>query len=149
MTEAMLPQLPNFSGQQLSNTIYAHAFLGIRPSSEFLDRFLQVSLARMKSRDAAPQWISNTVWALASMDLHPGTVWLDTFQVRRCADTRTVGWVVLGEWESTSRVLMGGGAVGKRSCGCGPRASKHLRSLSMPFSKITFFSSFLLSLSPR
>lgn len=63
----MLPQLSTFSGQQLSNTIYAHAFLGIRPAPDFLDRFIQVTLARMKSRDAAPQWISNTIWALASM----------------------------------------------------------------------------------
>lgn len=67
----MLPQLASFSGQQLSNTIYAHAFLGIRPSPVFLDRFIQVSLLRLKSRDAAPQWISNTIWALASMCAPP------------------------------------------------------------------------------
>jgi hypothetical protein len=65
------------SSQDLANTLWALAVLGVRPHAPWMSSFLLASAAAAPT--ASPQELTNTLWALARLRTAPDAAWLAAF----------------------------------------------------------------------
>lgn len=70
-------KLTAFQPKELSNTLWALATLGHRPTKEWMQQLLASCSARLA--DFQPQEMTNVAWSLAQLNYHPGDTWIASF----------------------------------------------------------------------
>ena len=72
-------QLPAFSPQQLANSLWGLAKLGVLPSATWAQQYAAAAVVRLRRGEFSPQELSSMAWSVARLRLSPGSDWTDAF----------------------------------------------------------------------
>lgn len=78
--EQALLLMGRFNAQELSNTLWAYAKLGIQPGGQLLQRFEANCTQQMQYFNV--QGVANTAWAYAALNLVPGGGLLEKLEAK-------------------------------------------------------------------